>query len=230
MGEHKSAEQVHEKHLRDMGSQLGEVYHALWNEVGWVHAKWQQFRQLYAHSPACIELLNDVAGHFFGIVQDVLWEDVILHIARLTERPTTAGQANLTLVALPPLISDTALAQEVDDLVETAKSEAAFAKKWRDKRLAHRDILVALEKGAEPLPGVSRQGVERALAAIRAVMNRLEEYYWQSEVAYSHFLATGEADDLVYYLRLAKQFERKRSELLGQGKYVPEDWEEPPEV
>ena len=66
----ESAEQVREKHLRNMGPELGPIYHALWNEVAWLHTKWNQYRQLYAHSPERVTFLNGVASHFFGVVQD----------------------------------------------------------------------------------------------------------------------------------------------------------------
>ena len=100
MGEELSAEQVREKHLRDMGPELGAVYNALDRDVAWLHAKWNQYRQLYARSPERIALLNQVAGHFFGVVQDTLFEDVLLHLARLTDPAKSVGNENLTLKRL----------------------------------------------------------------------------------------------------------------------------------
>jgi AbiU2 len=105
----ESAEQVRERHVRDMGPQLGDVYHLLWKEVPWLHAKWNQYRQLYAHSRERVEFLNKVGGHFFGIVQHTLRDDILLHLARLTDPPKSN---RLTLQRLPKLAPEPALRKE----------------------------------------------------------------------------------------------------------------------
>jgi AbiU2 len=106
MAEHKSAEQVLEQRIRAMGTDLGTLYHALTNDVAWMHAKWDQYQQLYMHSPERITLLNSVAGAFFGIIQDTLFENVILHLARLIDPPQSMGKDNLTLRRLSAVISN----------------------------------------------------------------------------------------------------------------------------
>lgn len=52
---------------------------------------------------------------------------------------------------------------EVARLAAEACSACQFARDWRNPRLAHRDLALALDQGAQPLAGVSRQDVERAL-------------------------------------------------------------------
>src|SRR5262245_42449138 len=224
MAEHKSAEQVLEQHIRDMGTDLGTLYNTLTNEVAWVHAKWTQYQQLYARSPERITLLNEVAGHFFGIMQDALLEDIILHLARLTDPPQSMGKDNLTLRRLPALISNAQLAAEVQDLVEAAQAACESARAWRNRRLAHRDLGLALATATEPLPGISYAAIKTALASMAAVLNCLEGHYWHSEVAYEHFLTEGgEADSMVYYLAAGVRADERRRERLQQGKPLPED-------
>jgi hypothetical protein len=63
MARYKSAEEVEQEHLQAMGSTLGPLYHAVYNDVVWLHAKWQQFRKLF-DSPENVDLLNHVAGFF----------------------------------------------------------------------------------------------------------------------------------------------------------------------
>lgn len=64
MAENKTADQVRDEHLRTLGPPLGPLYDALYNEVVWLHAKWNQYRILYAESPKRLELLNRTAGFF----------------------------------------------------------------------------------------------------------------------------------------------------------------------
>jgi len=221
-----SAEQVREKHLRDMGQDLGLVYHELSNEVAWLHAKWNQYRQLFGHSPKRVDLLNSAASHFFRIVQDALWDDIILHLARLMDPLRSSGKTNLTLRRLPGVIPDPNLKREVEKLIEAALTTSSFARDWRNRKLAHIDLELALETGVEPLAGVSREKIEGALAAFRAVLNKLATIYWESETAYEHFIASGgEGDSLVYYLRLGLKAEENRMERLKAGRPLPEDFD-----
>jgi hypothetical protein len=160
-----------------------------------------------------------------------LWEDVVLHIARLTDPPESPGsKPNLTLLRLPFLVADPALRQEVQTSVDAAKTAASFAKDWRNRRLAHRDLALALENAAQPLPGISRQNVEVALSAFRVVLNTLHEKYFDSKIAFELFQVHGDAEALVYHLGVAKAADERRFERLRRGNPLPEDCEEPSET
>jgi hypothetical protein len=214
-----------------LGPELGTFYHALQHEVTWVHAKWLEYRKLYAGSEKRVDLLNEVAGFFFRVVQDVLWEDVLIHIARLTDPRRSAGKPNLTIHRLAELIPISNVAEDVRQLVQVAIGKCSFAREWRHRHLAHRDLDLAMEaKHATPLPGVSRQAVTEALAAISAVLNRVESHYFDSEVAFGHFLAHDDADALVHHLAVAARYNERQRERFRQGRPLPEDLEPEPEA
>ncbi len=224
MAEDMSAEEFLEQCLQDMGTELGGIYDALRNDVLRLQMKWNQYRQLYARSPKRIELLNHAARHFFGLMQEIMLEDVVLHLARLSDRDRTAGRENLSLQRLPALILDKQLASEVDALVKAALTACGFTRVWRNLRLAHRDLALSLASSADPLPGVSRAEIEEALASIRAVLNRLSKHYMGSETAYHLIITHGrDADSLVQYLHLGLRAEEKRLERLERGEFLPED-------
>jgi hypothetical protein len=226
-----SAEEVKEQCLRTMGPELGSVYDAFRNEVLRLHMKWNQYRQLYARSSQQIDLLNQAAGHFFGLAQEIMLENVVLHLARLSDREKTGGRGNLSLRILPSLVLDEHLAAEVDVLVNAAISSCQFTRAWRNRLLAHRDLEISLASSGEPLSGVSRAEIEDALASIRAVLNRLSRHYMGSETNYRLVIAYGrDADSLVDYLRLGIRAEEKRFERLERGEFLPEDIEHQLEV
>mgnify|MGYP000478989467 CR=1 FL=1 len=226
MGRDGSPAKRREEHFRVLGPQLGPLYSSLYDEITWLHAKWQQYRQLYA-TPETVKLLNQIAGFFFRVVQDVLWEDLLLHIARLIDQPKTKrAKENLTLLRLAPGIDEPKLAREVRTLVKNVERESAFAVDWRMRRLAHRDLALALnERSAQPLPGVSRERMKRALSAITLVMNKIEGHFWNSEVAFDYIITQSDAETLTYYLRLAAKAHDQRLEGLRQGRPLPEDLE-----
>ena len=228
MAEYRTAEEIRDRHMRDLGPELGAVYNVLSNDVTWLHAKWGQYRLLFAKSEQRIELLNETAGYFFRILQDTIFEDIVLGLARLTD-PIQTGrgkkqQENLTLLRLPFLVSDTQLHRELIVLVKAASDACATPLVWRNKRLAHRDLDVALATTADPLPGISRADIETALAAFRALLNKIEEHYWDSEVYYQMDLTNpGDADSLVHYLSKGLNAVRAWHERLRAHTLLPED-------
>ena len=123
-----------------LGPVLGPLFHALYDEVTWLHAKWKQYRILFAESPERIELLNGIAGFFFRVIQDVLWEDVVLHIARLTDPSRSFGKDNLTLLRLAGTVQEPALSLEVANLVETGDVRSKTT--YYEGELFHRKIFL----------------------------------------------------------------------------------------
>ena len=178
------AQKAKEDDIELMGSELGEVYHKLWQELAHVHTRWYEYDALYGNEDQ-IELLNKTASSFFAIVQSMFWETVIMHIARMTDSPRTTGKDNLTIQRLPEVVSDKALASEIQDLVDKAKESAAFCRDWRHRRFAHRDLDISLKRHCNPLETANKEKVEAALARIANVLNHIQKYYKKSTTMYS---------------------------------------------
>ena len=123
-----------------MGSALGNVFFELRNECVMFHWKWQEYVVLFGTKPERIELLDEAAGAFFWIVQDTLWDDVFLRIARLTDPPRSAGKDTLSLRRLPLLVA-AAFQGQVDTILQECLSKCEFARAWRNRRIAHTDLV-----------------------------------------------------------------------------------------
>ena len=63
--------------------ELGQLFYILYDEVCLLCAKWSQYQALFDQSAERVAVLNSVARSLFYIVQDVLFEHVVLQIARL---------------------------------------------------------------------------------------------------------------------------------------------------
>ena len=100
----RTAEQSLAEHIEIMGAEVGSIYSALWQEIAWIHKKWAQYVALYGTNPARIKLMNHVAPSMFKTVEDALWADVLLHLARLTDPPKSAGKRNLSIQQLANLV------------------------------------------------------------------------------------------------------------------------------
>lgn len=201
----RSSQEVKDEYLIAMGQDLGPSFVALHTHLIELHILWQQYRQLYGSEPEIVHLLNRTSGLFFKIVQDELWDSVLLGISRMTDPPNSSGRKNLTLFSLPPQISDPSLRLQVEMLCEEAKAEASFARDHRNKRIAHSDHNYLADKSANPLNDISRERVEAMLSALRKVLNLLNLHFCDSTTMYEMFVSTSGADLLVHKLR---KFER----------------------
>jgi hypothetical protein len=96
--------------------------------------------------------------------------------------------------------------------VWAAVKKSEFARDWRDRHIAHRDLNLALEEGARPLAPASRQGVADAIDAIVAVLGAVEEHYRKAITAYGHVSHLGDAEALLHVLTdgIAARDERLR--------------------
>lgn len=154
--------------------------------------------------------MNQAAGLFFQIVQDSLWEDTLLHLSRITDKPETRGKPNLTIQHLRSLVTNKKLGAELCELVEGAVTKAAFARDWRNRHIAHTDLTLAIREGAKPLMAASRRGVDEALKAIDAVLNRLETHFRNGTILLERIGDPGDAECLLYVVRAGLESEEAR--------------------
>ena len=109
-----------------MGEPVGSIYSQLWQELAWLYRTWAEFVALFGTKESRVTLLNEAAPAFTRIVQDALWEGVILHIARLTDPPKSMGKTNLSVCALEDAISDPELKAKVSSSVKDALLASEF--------------------------------------------------------------------------------------------------------
>ena len=224
MGSHSTTEEVKQEHIENLGSALGSLFHELWNEVAWLYMKWEEYVELFGKTPTRIDLLNQSAPVFFKIVQDSLWEDVLLHISRLTDPPKSSGKKNLTIQCLPSLV-DEKIRETVSKQITYAIEKTRFCRDWRNRHIAHRDLKLSMGKHAEPLEPASRAKVKDALESISKVLNVISEYYMKSIIAFDLIIGPGGALDLLYVLDDGIRRDIERRKRIEAGKYLAEDLE-----
>lgn len=202
MATHMTHEEVRQDYIAKMGDELGGQFNRLTNECAWLHLKWGEYVALFGDKESRVDLLNAAARGFFGMVQTSLWEDILLHICRITDDPEVGRRRRQTLSVrrLPGLV-DASIAEKIRKLVSVAVTKSEFARDWRDRHIAHRDLKLALRDGAKPLAPASRRGVKDAIAAIVATLGAVEQHYRKSETLYEHVSQLGDAVALLHVLR-----------------------------
>ncbi len=223
MASTRTSEQTRQAHIETLGDTLGPLYHALWNELAWLYAKWGEYVEVFGTKPSRIELVNSAAPHFFRIVQDSIWDDCLLHIARLTDPPRSAGKENLTVRRLPEVIERHELRASVAKLVDHAVDTASFCRDWRNRRIAHRDLKLALEAGAERLEPASRAKVKSVLESLSDVLNSISTHYMNSKTRFEGVGSYRGALDLLHVIGEGLQAQEAQRQRVMEGDIRPED-------
>jgi hypothetical protein len=193
------------KVIARMGYDLGMLYWALFQEVASLHFKWLEYQTLYHHNAERIELLNQAAPAFFAMLQEVGRDDVILQIARLTDQVQSPGRnvrKNLTVRALSDLIADSSIRETVALRVQAAVDSSTACQSWRNRRLAHRDLPLALSafdslKKVKPLDDMSRKIVTDAVESVQQVLVEICNQYQDSQLFFPRFGMAGGVDMLL---------------------------------
>lgn len=223
-----TADQTRDRNIAAMGEELGSIYSQLWQELAWLYRTWAEYVALFGTKESRVELLNKAAPAFTRIVQDYLWEGVILHVARLTDPPKSVGKRNLSIRALEEAATDSDLKERVSVAVTKALSASEFCRDWRNRHLAHRDLNLALKRGAEPLLTASRQKVNEALTSLSDVLNVVSLKYMGATTLFDIDLRVGGgpggAMSLLHCIDMGVEAEQVKRDRLKSGSFDERDY------
>jgi hypothetical protein len=199
-----------------MPPEVTGIFRPLHDHVVFIRIKWGMFRQLFGIEADRIDLLNRFAAGFFGVAQQVMYDDLVQSLFRLTDPATSCGHPNLCLDRLARVLMQTgasvaasvqARSQAIDVLL------APFAD-WRNHRTAHNDLATAqaCHLQLSSLQGPSRALIEDVLVQVGQLMNEVSAYYGEGSTAYEGtILPAGDGDALVR--RLADLARRRDAEI-----------------
>jgi hypothetical protein len=192
-------------------SHVEQLYEFLKTEVQWLHARWVIFEQLYSKGALRLDLLNEAAPSFFHMLQLMMYDDMQMGLARLTDpAPNKASllqlQKRLESHANAKLAVNTKIV--LDELMRLVQP----IREHRNQLLAHYSLDHAIEKAVAKLPDVYYQDILASLALVRDYMNLIEFHYHDCHQGYEHFVWQDDGDSLVTLLRWAL---RHREELMS---------------
>lgn len=180
-----------------------EVYKALHPQVLQLHVRWAQFRYLFTVSDKRMTVLSNLAPGFFAIIRDVLRDDAFISISRLTDRSSTRGKSNLSIVTLVELAEKSdniELSSTSRTLLDQLLAHVENIRQWRDKWLAHTDFDQSVLEQPLPNTKVKRGDIDEALRLIREIMHLFATHLSQNLVEYDMPIVAGDADVLARLL------------------------------
>lgn len=197
-----------------MGKDLGEQFSELWQHAVQLHLTWGEYRELFSKDRGNTKTINQAAGNFFWIVQDALWDGTLLQITRLTDPPAIGKKRNLSVQNLVELV-DGKYKSAVEDAANTAVAKSDFCRDWRNRRIAHHDLDLALKRpDAEDLDVATLEKVSAAIDAIANVLNIVQKSYKDGETFFKFAETASGAKALISVIADGLKFrERERAEM-----------------
>ena len=139
--------------------------------------RWNVFQQLFPKDRAQVDLLNKVAPSFFGFVQKLLLDSILLGISRLGDPAKMGKNQNLSLAQLVDSLGLECaenVREDVGEHVEKFELASEKVRIHRSKRLAHTDLDHAV--GPDELPAVSMRDIKKCLDELESVMNLVQTF------------------------------------------------------
>ena len=210
---YKEAHEVEDEFIAGFPAGTGQLAYKLWTNLGRLHLNWKNYRSLFGTSPGRIDLLNWAAPTFFGLLDGILWHDIILAIARLTDPARSAGKENASLAqlveSLKPFVEPTVIAAWHSQL-QDLKTYCKPVRDIRNRLLGHDDLATTLHFHPDPLPGVSRAYIEGALARLRDLLGAIEKHFRGSYTSHQYIISSNDGEALIVVLETAREEEECR--------------------
>jgi hypothetical protein len=192
-----------------------EVFKVVNSEITWLHTIWELLIQLYGSNDENIEIMNASAPQFFAILRTMLFDELVMTLNRLTDPAITRGKANASLEQLIIQIDqyeNASLAASLTErLVKIRATHIAF-RTWRDKKISHNDLLIALENESESLPEIPRKQAAAAIQEVTDFINEYSEAILGGIQSYVPFLvAHGDGNALLQQLKQGIEAQHKEA-------------------
>ena len=123
-------------------------------------------------------------------VQQVFRRDLLLHITRLTDPVESGGKQNITVRRLPDfrddqelrarfpdVCDDQKLLARVESFAATATKNAESARDWRNQRISHSDLNLAIDPYAKSLDPTTLSSIQSVLDAVHAALDAISSAF-----------------------------------------------------
>ncbi len=187
-----------------------KVYGYLAGEIIRIRTKWIYFRQLFMDSDHRTKKLSRAGSYFFGELQIILKNDLILSLSRLTDPPRNGKHENFTV----ELFIEKLLEESEAILAAKLKSKACelstcvkSLRVHRMKRIAHYDLSSVITPEDEPLPALPLRDLRIAIETIEAFLSIVHTHFTNAQFLWEVPRPRMDADALMIRLCMAECYE-----------------------
>jgi hypothetical protein len=158
---------------------LLETHRFLKIQLVTLHARWQDYKNLYCHSQERVDLLNQCAGGFFHSIQFAMLQQIELCMVRLLD-PAKHGKSNKNmtfqrLVHLAEAVYQESQVIHLRQMLERAVECSSRLRRRRDKAVAHLDVQAIQNEDQVILEWPRIEEVDASLEAVVDLANAFEQ-------------------------------------------------------
>lgn len=168
--------ELKQEYISVLGNHHGKVFYELWQEWAGAQDRLNEYNRLYDVDN--VGVLNTVAPGFFGDIQYILVDDLVLRLSRLTDRSRRSVSAHKLSKMFKKQRED--LRQETTHHVEKASKYAESARDWRNRRIAHLDMRRVTEN--VPLKALTIRQIRKGLESVLDAMNVVSLEFCDSSI------------------------------------------------
>ena len=141
----RNYDEIQADYIREFGEKDGLLVQRLTNSVSQLTLQWRMFLFFYCGPRERVEVLNEASGLTAKTIQNLVWDNSILTVRRLTDRETTSGDTNVSLAHLPRIAQEKGC-DGFEAYYEDVLSACKTTRKYATKYIAHSDYNHAVGK------------------------------------------------------------------------------------
>ena len=170
--------------FRDIGDEMTieekkRIVQAFCDQYKWLRVVFDEYQVLYESGEERVRLLEDIARNFFGNLQNILVQYVLLNMCKFTDRTHFHQDDNLTVQYILEMVgSKVSKEMGLDKLAKEIYAIKPYIVEARNKRIAHfdREVLASSRiVGAFP-----RKVGDSFWESLRKFVDRVHDYYFGS--------------------------------------------------
>lgn len=176
MGE-KTTDHAIEELVARFGEVDGFLVYKLTNSVSQLALQWRIFLYLYCGAKERIDVLNEASGFFAKTLQNILWDNTILTIRRLTDSAESNRNTNVSLIHLLKIAGENSeLQRAYDDMLKCCEPSRRYA----SKLIAHSDLDHATgKKTAAITRGETTQAVKSVMLFVQKFHSLVRDIHYE---------------------------------------------------
>lgn len=166
---YRTGDEALQEYIAKLGEDRGRYVKAVENDLYSLRMHADFYEAFFSTNKERVDLFNSISGDTAYWMERSMFENLVLQVCRLTDKVSLGKKRNVTVKALPSLLSGPSDA-ELEIRVEKADAATKFARDWRNRRIAHTDEEVRLGKAM--LDTASTAKLKDAIEAIAACIRR----------------------------------------------------------
>lgn len=176
MAKIESPDKLLESLIVAMGEEQGKRFYHFRNRFLEICFLWKDYDFLFVQKKDRVELLEKAAPRFFGNVQRIFRDRILLDLAKLIDPVGSGQKINVSIQSLFSVM-DKDLIDNIQDDLDLVVSDCESIKEHRNKRIGHNDLITAERIRKAKLQKVPLKEVGRVFAHMERIFNAIQKHY-----------------------------------------------------